>query len=173
MVRRWLWGKKLDNLPSPDSIPSDNTTPNNGVGALALTAIGSALLVWLGLCVGSMMGGVVFGLFFGMMLSHLILIMAKAQKAVWALVWLMSVIANIVALIILSKFIDLRHDWQTLALVIIDMLIYTLTALVLFDFCGFKNLWAKIGISTFFLLLFGLPSLFGMMAFIAFFDLTV
>lgn len=119
-----------------------------------------------------MIGGVVFGLFFGMMLSYLILIMVKAQKAVWALVFLICVIVNIIALIILSKFIDLR-DPQIFALIIIDILIYTLTALMLFDFCGFKNLWAKIGIGIFFLLLFGLPSLFGMIALLAVVSVTV
>ncbi|UYZ68610.1 hypothetical protein LP090_12635 [Moraxella bovis] len=127
------------NNTTPDTTPLDNTTPNNNVGALASTAVGSVLLVSLGLYVGLMMGGVVFGLFFGMMLSYLILIMVKAQKAVWALVFLICVIVNIIALIILSKFIDLR-DPQIFALIIIDILIYTLTALMLFDFCGFKNL---------------------------------
>ncbi|MDO4897214.1 MAG: hypothetical protein Q3971_07610 [Moraxella sp.] len=150
----------------------NNTTPDNNVGALASTAVGSVLLVWLGLYVGLMIGGVVFGLFFGMMLSYLILIMVKAQKAVWALVFLICVIVNIIALIILSKFIDLR-DPQIFALIIIDILIYTLTALMLFDFCGFKNLWAKIGIGIFFLLLFGLPSLFGMIALLAVVSVTV
>ncbi|STZ07666.1 Uncharacterised protein [Moraxella caprae] len=160
------------NNTTPDNTPLDNTTPNNNVGALALTAVGSVLLVWLGLYVGLMIGGVVFGLFFGMMLSYLILIMVKAQKAVWALIFLIFLITNIIALIILSKFIELR-DSQIFALIIIDILIYTLTALMLFDFCGFKNLWAKIGIGIFFLLFFGLPSLFGMIVLLAVVSVTV
>ncbi len=178
MVRRLSWGRGLDNLQNPnnatpDNTPPGHTTPNNNVGALALTAFGSVLLVWLGLYVGLMIGGVVFGLFFGMMLSYLILIMVKAQKAVWALVVLIFLITNIISLIIfLSKPIDLIHS-PIFILILIDILIYTLTALMLFDFCGFKNLWAKIGIGIFFLLLFGLPSLFSMIVLLAVVSVTV
>lgn len=120
-----------------------------------------------------MIGNMVFGLFFGMILSYLILIMVKAQKAVWALVVLIFLMTNIIASIIfLSRPIYLEQS-PMFVLIIIDILIYTLTALMLFDFCGFKSLWAKIGIGIFFLLLFGLPSLFGMLVFIAIISVTV
>lgn len=164
MAKSSKWGRKLVNFTSdnPDTYPIDS---------LLLNAIGSMLMVWACLVVAFFINSINFGLFAGTMLAYLVLIMLKSQKPIWSVVLLIYLMVNILAIITLSYHDNIHDDWR-MAMVVINLLVHTITAVKLFN-TNAHQVPKQIGMSLLFLLCYGLPSLFGMAVFLAISNFSV
>lgn len=105
------------------------------------------------------------------MLAYLVLIMLKSQKPIWSVVLLIYLMVNILAIITLSYHDNTHDDWY-MAMVVMNSLVHTITAVKLFNI-NTHQVPKQIGMSLLFLLCYGLPSLFGMAIFLAISNVSV